>query len=273
MNRHFYNLEGGGDRFSFAKQMAARGFISILVDLPGIGDSDQPEDGYALTPDCITHILSQVYSRVCEDLHAGRISDDLPALPQLKTIGLGHSFGAMLTVLQQSKTPVHSAIAVLGFATHGLPQYLSAEAVELASDTQAVRAQLVPLARKMFGESYPVITQSQAGDMYAGAKANRDAVQALKQARAPLLPVPALLSMLPNNVAPEVEQIEVPVYVALGELDFVKSPEASHAGFINSPAVERITLSKTGHSFFLFESRVTLFDRLAQWARSLIALN
>ena len=267
MNRRFYDLADKDARFSFAKQMAARGFVCVIVDLPGVGDSDRPRDGYELTPARVTDILAQTHERVCADISAGKIDDDLPPLPQHQSIGIGHSFGAMFTVLQQRHSRPHTAIALLGFATHGLPEYLSADALALATDTRAVRAQLVPLAKKMFRESYPEMGSSAGSELYGGANADRDAVQALKAARDRLLPVPAFMSILPGNVAPEAADIDVPVFVALGEADFVKPPDNANAGFGRSPAVDLLMLPDTGHSFFLFESRAFLFDRLAQWAR------
>lgn len=274
MNRQFYNLDGGEDRFSFAAQMTARGLVCILVDLPGTGDSDRPVDGYELTPKRITHILQQTYTQVCDDIKTGAISPDLPPLPQLQTVGLGHSMGAMFSILQQAEYAPHAALAVLGFATHGLPQFLSSEAQKVAKDTDAVRAQMVPLAKKMFPEAYAHLGSSGNSEMFGSTHANREAVQALKAAREPLLAVPAFMSMLPGNVAPEAAQIRVPVFAAYGALDFVKQPSQTNqenAGFEQSPAVEQLTLPDTGHSFFLFESRSFLFDRLAQWACGLIS--
>lgn len=267
MNRRFYDLAGADARYSFARQMAARGFISVLIDPPGIGDSDRPQDGYALTPARITDILTQLHTRVCQDLRSGAVDADLPALPQLQTIGVGHSMGAMLTVLQQEQTQCHAAVALLGFATHGLPQYLSAEARALAADTQAVRAQMVPLARQMFAAPYPDIRHDSGNELYGGAAAEPEAVQALKAARDRLLPVPAFMSILPDNVAPEAAQLKVPVFQALGERDFVRQSNQPKAGFAASCAVEFVSLADTGHSFFLFKSRAYLFDRLARWAR------
>lgn len=269
MNRRFYDLDGGGDTFSFARQMAARGFVSVLVDPPGIGDSDRPEDGYALTPGRLATVLARVHERVCDDLRAGRVSDALPALQDLRTVGVGHSMGALLTVLQQAEGRPHAGLALLGFGLEGLPAYLPSRARELAADTDAVRAQLVPLAQQMFQVPYPDVGSGGGGDFYGGANADREAVEALKKARDYLLPVPALMSILPGNVAPEAAVVDVPVYLALGERDLVEPPADADADFAASPAVEQQVLADAGHSFFLFAARTQLFDGLAGWARGI----
>lgn len=270
MNRHFYDLQGKDGAFSFARQLADRGFVSILVDTPGIGESDRPADGYALTPQRLIAALDRVHARVCEDLQAGRISDDLPPLEGLKTVGVGHSMGALLTVLQQAAGRAHAAIVVLGFGLQGLPAYLPPEVKAMAEDTGAVRGRLVELARQMFREPYPKVQSSGRRDFYGSAGADRTAVQALRRARDRLLPVTAFMSMLPGNVAPEAAAIDVPVYTAFGDADFIGPPEDPAAGFTASPSVRRQVLPSTGHSFFLFESRTALFDGLADWARELI---
>jgi pimeloyl-ACP methyl ester carboxylesterase len=178
--------------------------------------------------------------------------------------------GAMLTVLQQAEARQHGGIAVLGFSTRGLPEYLTPEVRELAKDPAAARRETVRLARAMFQEPYPKIGRTSDGSqLYAGLHAEPAGIQAIKAAREVLLPVPAFMSMLPGNVAPEAAAIDVPVFVGLGELDMAGPPLDAPKAFTASPAVEFVLLPKTGHSHFLFEARGELFDRLAKWAGSL----
>lgn len=266
MNRRFYNLDGGDAAFSFARRMAARGFVSVLVDPPGIGDSDRPADGYALTPERLTMVLTRVHERVCDDLRAGRVDPALPAIGDVQTVGVGHSMGALLTVLHQAEGRPHAGLALLGFGLAGLPRFLPPRAQELATDTQALRAELPELAQQMFQVPYPDVGSGGDGDLYGGAEAEPEAVAALRAARDHLLPVPALMSILPGNVAPEAAAVDVPVYLSVGERDLVELPDDAAADFAASPAVEQQVLAGAGHSFFLFAARTQLFDGLASWA-------
>lgn len=272
MNRRFYDLEGGDGEFSFARQMAARGFASVLLDPPGIGDSDRPQDGYALTPDRLAAIVARGVKAIQADLVAGKIAASLPPIPGLQTVGVGHSMGALLTVVQQAGFRLHTAVALLGFGLDGLPDYLPPEVRELATDREAVRAQLVPLAKKMFELPYPEVSSRGGGDIYAAAAADREAVKGLARARAELLPVPALLSILPGNVAPEAAVLDVPVYLAVGERDLIAPAADAAIGFSASPQVKQQILAGAGHSFFLFPARTQLFDGLADWARGLVTM-
>ena len=268
MNRRYFDLRApGDDSYSFARQMAARGFICVLMDHLGVGESSRPTDGYALTPDVLARANANATTTVLERFHNGMALAGLPPLKNLASIGIGHSMGAMLTILQQAEFRQHQAIAVLGFSTRGLPEYLPAEAKGLAKDPVAVRREMVRLAKAMFRDPYPGIGRSADGNqLYAGAKAESAGVEAIKAARERLLPVPAFMSMLPGNVAPEAAKIEVPVFVGLGELDMAGPPLEAPKAFTSSSSVTLEILPGSGHSHFLFPARQQLFQRLGDWA-------
>lgn len=273
MTRRYFDLMPPGDAddsFSFARQMAARGFTSILIDHLGVGESSRPADGYALTAELLAQANAAATEAALGKIRDGSAINGLAPIPHVASLGIGHSMGAMLTILQQAQARQHGGIAVLGFSTRGLPEYLTPEVRELAKDPAAARKETVRLARAMFQDPYPKIGRTSDGSqLYAGLHAEPAGVQAIKAARELLLPVPAFMSMLPGNVAPEAAKIEVPVFVGLGELDMAGPPQDAPKAFTASPAVEFVLLPKAGHSHFLFEARRELFDRLAKWAGSL----
>ncbi len=271
MNRRFFDLmpADGDESFSFARHMRAQGFIVVLIDHLGIGDSDRPADGYALTPDLLAQGNAQATTQVLALLREGKLAGHLPALPKLQSIGVGHSMGAMMTTLQQAQYRQHAAIALLGFATRGLPEYLKPEVREMAADTAKVRSELARLAREMFVLPYPRINRSpRGGDLYGSGNAEAKAIGALKQALDVLLPVPCFMSMLPGNVAPEAASIEVPVFIGVGERDMTGVPRDIPAAFKASRKVSLHILPEAGHSHFLFPARRGLFEALAAWAKS-----
>lgn len=270
MNRRYFDLrtEDGDPSFSFAAQMTQRGFIVIALDHLGIGDSSRPPDGYALTPEVLAQANQNATAELLARLREGRFGEMRPAMPKLCSIGVGHSMGAMLTVLQQAYGAQHAALALLGFSTRGLPQFLPEDVRELAPDVPALRARLVGFARRMFVQPYPVL-RSSAGtgtELFGSATADPRGVAALRAAADCLLPVPALLAMVPGNVAPEAARIEVPVFLGLGDRDLARPPQDAPAAFTSSPAVTLLVLPETGHSHFLFASRDRLFDELTCWA-------
>jgi pimeloyl-ACP methyl ester carboxylesterase len=274
MNRRYYDLQvEGDDTFSFAVQMTARGFVVIAIDHLGLGESTRPEDGYALTADVIAAANAHATAGILSRLHEGRLADDVKALPALRSLGVGHSMGAMLTVLQQAQARQHAGIALLGFSTRGLPTFVPEDVRALAAtDVPALRARLPEFARRMFGVPYPRIRSSSSGDrdnaaLYGSSGADPRGVAALKAATDCLLPVPAFLSMVPGNVSREASAIDVPVLLMLGEHDMAGPPGEAPRAFGSSPEVRLEILPGAGHSHFLFAARAALFDALAGWAR------
>lgn len=271
MNRHFFDLvpADGSTDFSFAAQMCARGFIVVMIDHPGVGDSSSSLDLFCLTPDVIALADARAAESLIAALREGSLFSELPPLPSLRTIGVGHSMGAVITVLQQVAARPHVALALLGFSTAGLPQYVSDEArVAMAKDPLAIRGELARLARAQFGAA-PTTKRSSAtasADLYAGGKADPRGVLAIKSALATMLPVPALLAMLPGNIARECAMIDVPVFIAVGELDMTGPAHVIPAAFESSRDVTLQVLAQSGHSHFLFAARAQLFERLAGWA-------
>ena len=266
MNRRYFDLQAPDDAsFSFARAMTGRGFAVVTIDHVGLGDSSKPKDSYAITHELLIRANAHVTADVVRRLREGRLQGDIAPMPALKSIGVGHSMGAMMTVLQQASAKQHIAIAPLGFSTRGLPEYMPKDVQALSQAEQ--RAQLVTLARKMFVENYPVIRSSGNGEqIYGSANADRRGIAALKAATDCLLPVPAFLSMLPDNVAPEAAQIDVPVFLGLGERDLAGPTHQIPAAFPRSRDVTLYVQPDAGHSHFLFPTRSDLFARFAAWA-------
>ena len=269
MKRQYFDLPID-ESFSFARQMAARGFVVVLIDHLGIGESSRPADGYALNAEVVTTANANATTEILSRLREGRLSADVPAFPQLRSIGLGHSMGAMMTTLQQAAHAQHIGLALLGFSTRGLPEYLPSSAKAVAHDLDAAREQSPQLAKMMFGSSpYPVIKPTpQSGAIFGGKGADSRGGEAIKAVSDALLPVLAFQSMLPGNVLPEARQIQVPMFLGVGEKDMAGPPHEIPASFSASIDVTLYVMPGAGHSHFLFPIRLELFDRLADWAQS-----
>jgi pimeloyl-ACP methyl ester carboxylesterase len=269
MNRRFFDLQPPESQddgsFSFARHMTARGFIVASADHLGVGESSRPKDGYALSSDVLSQAADHIHGtiRVQVQSHYGN------ALAHLCSIGVGHSMGAMITVLQQAQHRSHQAIVLLGFSTRGLPEYVPQPLQELARDPVALRAQLATHARHMFKESYPRLQPTaESRSMFGSDRADARGVAALKVAGAePVLPVPGFHAILPGNVAREAASIDVPVFLGVGDRDIVGAPGDMARAFQRSRAVASYVMPNTGHCHFLFASRFALFEAIAAWTR------
>jgi pimeloyl-ACP methyl ester carboxylesterase len=256
------------DSFSFARQMAARGFIVVTIDTPGVGNSTRPANGYALTPDVLADAMAAGVARVAGELRTGRMAPALPALPNLVTIGVGHSLGGLFTIVLQARHALHQGIAVLGFGMDGAPaEFINERARAAGADPARLRAELIELAREHFDEPYWMIRSTGRGREIYGGGADRRALAVLKEVAQPLLAVSAMLAMVPSGVRPDAAQIEVPVFLGVGDRDMGGPPHGMPASYPASADVTLVVLPQTGHSHFAFPTTGHLCRRLASWAR------
>ena len=268
INRRYYDL--GGDQqpsFSFARQMADRGFITIFIDHLGIGESTKPVDGFALTPDVLAAANAHATRLASEGLKAGTLVPGLSPLPGLETIGVGHSMGALLTVMQQARDPIHIGLALLGFSNNGLVKYLPDPAHVLIDAPHLIADRIATIARQIYPKPYGEIAPSAEGSAtFYGSRADRDGVEALKAARDVLLVISGLQSMIPGSIAPQLRTIEVPVFLGLGDQDIAGPTHTIPAMLPNCKDISLLVLTETGHCQFIFPSRNALFQRVAQWS-------
>jgi alpha-beta hydrolase superfamily lysophospholipase len=268
MNRHYFHLiaEGG---FSFAESLTAQGFIVVTLDHLGVGDSGRPRDGFALTPDLLAQANAQAMDVIRAELRAGCQGQE--PLPQLRSVGVGHSMGAMLTVMQQAHHGGHVALGVFGFGTRGLSSALSPAELAFAGDPQGARANLVRLARLRGPDPYPLVPRSAQGrELFAGETADRRGVEALQRARASLLLTAGEFSMIPGSCAPECAALQIPLLLVLGDRDMAGPPHEAPVSYPGSPDVTLLVLPATGHAHFLFPARAQLFERVARWCRTVL---
>ncbi len=271
MNRHYFDLRAGADdSFSFAAQMAVRGHLCVLLDSLGIGDSSRPQDSYAITTARLAQAQTEALKEILERLRTGRVTGCPVADASLPLVGLGHSMGGMLIVAQQAATRPFDGLALLGFCTRGLTDFLPPQARGLLHDREALLARLPELALEYFGSHYPPMPRGGSSPgLFGGRHAQAAGIQALARAEDCLLPVPAFQSMLPGNVAPQAESIKAPMFLAAGDRDMVGKPDEIPGNFPNCKDIVLHVLPRTGHAHFLFPSRLGLFDRLDRWARAL----
>lgn len=275
LNSSYFHLEldaaeagADADRFSFAAQMAARGFITVAIDHLGIGASSRPRDGFALTPDAMVEANGRASEQIMQALRDGTLQEGWPALPNLRCIGVGHSMGGMLTALQQAARRTYAAIAVLGFSTRGLPEYLTPDDAEFVDDPAGARANIVRLAKLRGADPYPDLnTRGQAREIYGG-HADKRALAALRTAGDKVLAVMGFFAMLPGSTSDACAQIDVPVFLGVGDRDMTGPAHVLPASFSGSADVSLLVLPDTGHTHFIFPSCAQLFQRLADWARS-----
>jgi pimeloyl-ACP methyl ester carboxylesterase len=270
ISRRYYDLRvppGLGD-YSMARHLASRGTIVVTVDPPGVGASDAPVDGYLLTPDVVAEMLARVASDLIDRLRDGSLSERIAPLDGLRTIGVGHSAGGLLTVVQQHHHRSYDAIAVLGFGGAGLPEFLDDRELGYAGDPAGLRDVAATLAEARFGNALPVLAHA-GSDLLVTPKPPPEVMAALDEAVAPLLSVVGLTAIIPGSVADSSASIDVPVFIGIGEHDIASKPQTVAAEFTSSRDLTLFELPGAGHNHNVADGRAALWDRMLAWSESL----
>lgn len=261
MTRRYFDLAvpAGHGGYSMARHLAARGAIVVTVDPPGVGDSDGADDPYTLTPD----VLADVVATVTAAALAG-----LPGVADPFVVGVGHSAGALLTVYEQARHRPFDAVALLGFSGCGLVDVLTDDELACRDDPAATRAALPRLVRERFGGASPA-PPAQSTSIFSGGP-EPDAVKAaMRAARAPLLAMLGLTSMIPGASAPELAAIDVPMFLGVGDRDITGDPRAIPGHFPNATDITLYVVPDAGHAHNIAPTRARLWDRVASWTEAL----
>jgi pimeloyl-ACP methyl ester carboxylesterase len=206
-------------------------------------------------------------------LREGTLIPEQPAIDRLVPIGLGHSMGAMITIVQQAEHSTYAAVVNLGSMGAGLPQHV-ANPQWLETEVGTVRSSLVDMAREQFG---PGSTREP-----ASAAEGRDALfhaedvppsvrAAFKDEQTNLLPSCALATLIPAFTDPERAAITVPLFLGFGEFDLSPDPLDSVGRYRSATDVTLYVLAGSGHCHNQAGNRRQLWERLSAWARSVVA--
>ena len=153
MSRRYFDLqaEGAGDDYSMAAHLARAGIVVVLLDHPGVGQSDAPEDGYALTPATVAAVDAAAVATILDGLRNGTLLPEVAPFAQLIPVGCGHSMGGLLTVWMQAAHRPYRAVATLGFAGFGLLGHLSDDERTYADEPERVARDIAALVERRFG--------------------------------------------------------------------------------------------------------------------------
>jgi pimeloyl-ACP methyl ester carboxylesterase len=180
----------------------------------------------------------------------------------LPRIGVGHSLGGLLAVVQQAEHESFDALVLLGVGTRGLRVLLSDEELGYADRPEAARAELVRLARKRSGGEawFELPAAARAGAIFNGG-AVPAALAAMRAVACEVASVPALFSMIPGCAAPWAARVRVPVFLGIGERDITGPPHEIPASFPGSPDITLYIQPGASHSHFAFPTCHALFER------------
>jgi pimeloyl-ACP methyl ester carboxylesterase len=260
-SRRYFDLEARDASYSMARALSAKGHIVVTLDPPGIGDSDSPSDGYDLSPEVVADVHAAAVRGLLADLAAGAVEAAIPQLLGAHLVGVGHSAGGLLTVLQQARHHTYESLVLLGFHDGGLRDLLNDSERPYAGRQDALRAALPDLVRGRFGEPLPRLQASVSAS--TAAPDSTDSMLAAATDR--LLGLIGMCAIIPGSVTKEMAAIDVPVFAGFGEHDLVVPTDSISDAYPRSPAVTTYVLPGSGHLHSVAPQRQLLWDRIDSW--------
>jgi pimeloyl-ACP methyl ester carboxylesterase len=254
MNRRYFDLPtpAGEPEASFACALAAHGFAVAIVDPLGVGDSTVPRDPYLVDLDLQAKAHTDVCHHLLEGLRGGTLVPSYPLLPELKSVGAGHSLGAMMTVVQQAQSPIHSGLLLYGFHTYGQPEYVPASDAPL--DPAWVRSHIPELVRARHSEAYLTLNPPATKQRVSAAIAME-----------PLLTMATWCSTVPDLIAEDAAAITVPIMLVFGDNDLNIRAHKAPAAYTACVDLSLLVLKDTKHNHFIYPSRTAMFAQVAKW--------
>jgi len=262
-------LEG----YSFARAAAAAGHVVVAVDNVGTGASDRPADGEAVTLAAMADANAALADAVLSRLAAGDLVADLGPVDTRSKIGVGHSLGGCLLLLQQAAHRTFDRIAVLGFSNQPLAGiYEDHEREAELTDAERFAWATEHLPPKLWGrpwedlEPYFELPRENFGELFYAPGTPAEVVAA-DTALATCVPrTAAIETTIPRVSAAAAAAIDVPVLLAYGATDLSPDPAAEPATYPAAPDVALLGLENSAHCHNVSADRELLWGRLLGWA-------
>jgi pimeloyl-ACP methyl ester carboxylesterase len=258
MSRRYFDLDGGdaAGSFSMAAHCAQAGFIVALVDHLGVGESSVPDDPWQLTTAVVADANAAATEQLVQGLREG--SFGLPTLPGVRSVGVGHSMGGLMAVMQQARHRQFAGLVLLGSSACGLREALTEKEIAALDGGDLSVNTIIRLAKKRFGRA--IVAPGPEPEVGSPAR------KALWAARSNMLSVCGLTSMMTGSMRAEFEAIDIPVFLGVGEFDIAGPSHRIPADFPSSNDISLFVLPKARHNTNVSPNRKELWDRLLGWA-------
>ena len=263
----YFDLEvRGHDGYNMAEHLAGRGLVVVALDHLGLGASSPLDDICVVTPRVAAAAHDHAVREIAARLRAGTLVDNLPAFAPSALVGLGHSMGGMVIVVEQSDHATFDAIIVLGHNADGSWDALTDDERLLMDIPRDHREQAMVELARVRARGLPPDTARRAP---AGSFFNADVPRAVKGAfgalRTELLYSCALSTMVPGHTDREKADITVPVFLAFGDHDLTDDYEGNAARYTSSHDVTLFVLPDSAHCHNQASTREELWDAVARW--------
>jgi Alpha/beta hydrolase family len=264
----YFDLEVEGDAtsYSMAADLAAAGSVVIALDHLGTGASSPLDDPFLLTPAMLATAHHAACTALLDRLSQGTLANGLPPIPAAVPIGLGHSMGAMIILIQQARHGTFHALVDLGGGGAGLPEHLF-DPLWATWDSTVLRESLVDLARQQF--EGPARRDRARPGLFHAEDVPAPVLAAFRAQLTGSLPSCALASILPGFSDEERAAVTVPLFLGFGSYDLGQNAHEAVTRFRSCTDLTLFILRGAGHCHNQAGNRHELWDRMKDWARSI----
>ncbi|HEX3898012.1 MAG TPA: alpha/beta hydrolase [Mycobacteriales bacterium] len=276
LGRGYFDVSWAGDEsYSQARHHVRRGWIVVACDHLGVGDSSLP-DPASLTYERLASANDVAVRQILDGLRDGSLVDGVGQVPVRATIGLGHSMGGCVSIVQQGNHATFDALAVLGFS-----------AIQTTIPVPTGKLETVHKERDDASGSLEQDIDAAGGvGMFRWAFYADDVLAALVDADmgsgyprtgsppawgSPTTPPVAFSMLSPGVVEAEAAVISSPVFIASGDRDVIPELRAEASAYSNSSDITLVETAGMAHMHNMAGSRQLLWNRLHQWAESIFA--
>ncbi len=256
-DKRYYHLEVPGcTDYSMAAHLAEQGNIVLVFDWLGVGDSSRPADPAAADRHVVAAAHHAAASQAFDRLMDGTLHPDLPALPLLQRIGVGHASGAMLAITQQAGFATFDRLVLMGYTAQ---EVVREPTLELPRERWSSRLQRID-------EHYLHLDRQALRTIFHWPDVPAALLVADDASAVPLPAVLAEQSVTPGIVAEDAARLEVPLFLCLGERDISPAVEHESACYASASHLTFLLLSQSGHCHNFSSRRRDLWERIHQWA-------
>jgi pimeloyl-ACP methyl ester carboxylesterase len=245
----------GHDEYSFARYVTTRGHTVVAFDNLGTGASTRPDTETGIDRQALG-------AAVAVDAVRARTPSGVPV------VGVGHSMGGYVVMLQQAAAGTCDAVAILG-TTNGrvaiidLPDELVAAAAVGPEAREVLVGQVVAAMPDLYmeGARGPLLAAFHQDDVPAAV------IEADTAGTVTVVPrLAAAQSTVPSFTIEAAGAITAPVLLAFGERDVTVDPHQEPAAYSSSDDVTLVVLRGSSHCHNMATTRTVLWDRLLSWA-------
>ncbi len=288
LNRHYFALDLPGTPGGQADWHVGRGWIFVALDALGVGEASLP-DPELLNVQRLAATTHATVAEILRLLAAGEFDPRCPPVCDPVVLGLGHSMGGGLTIVQQAHHDTYDGVGILGFSavgttSRGLPGGKPIEMPFLSRDTlldgpapishEARSGVAVNAALLRFqadpnhyprSEQTPQAWQDHFDDVPIDLVEQDLCHDGLPAWRSSTMPAAVFWMLGPGALAPEAAAVIVPVLSAFGERDVGEDPRSEHKAFRHAVDFSSFICPRMGHMHNCASTREIFWSRIHHW--------